>query len=41
MPGQTWSQMNEYGDYCLLKNKALVDRKEKVMTKIFQEATGN
>ena len=29
MPGGGWQSHNMYGDYCLLKNKALVDAKEK------------
>lgn len=29
MPGEAWQSQNEYGDYCLLKNKALVGKKEK------------
>ncbi|KAH7930611.1 glycosyltransferase family 22 protein [Leucogyrophana mollusca] len=29
VPGHAWESMNEYGDYCLLKNKALVDAKER------------
>ncbi|EGN93107.1 glycosyltransferase family 22 protein [Serpula lacrymans var. lacrymans S7.3] len=28
MPGETWRNLNQYGDYCLLKNKALVGAKE-------------
>ncbi|EMD41849.1 glycosyltransferase family 22 protein [Gelatoporia subvermispora B] len=32
MPGSLWQQTNEFGDYCLLKNKANVERKEQMMT---------
>jgi len=28
MPGEVWQSLNEFGDYCLLKNKALVRAKE-------------
>lgn len=28
LPGQAWQRYNEFGDYCLLKNKALVAAKE-------------
>ncbi|TFK41811.1 asparagine-linked glycosylation 9 protein isoform a [Crucibulum laeve] len=28
LPGSTWQGHNEFGDYCLLKNKALVRKKE-------------
>lgn len=29
VPGQKWRNLNEFGDYCLLKNKKLVAEKEK------------
>jgi alpha-1,2-mannosyltransferase len=28
MPGEAWQSLNEYGDYCLLKNKERVRKKE-------------
>ncbi|KAF9015664.1 glycosyltransferase family 22 protein [Cyathus striatus] len=28
LPGSRWQQLNEFGDYCLLKNRGLVRRKE-------------
>ncbi|KAF8899021.1 Alg9-like mannosyltransferase family-domain-containing protein [Infundibulicybe gibba] len=28
MPGQTWHELNEFGDYCLLKNKRRIASKE-------------
>ncbi|KAG5647748.1 hypothetical protein DXG03_008471 [Asterophora parasitica] len=28
IPGEAWQSNNEFGDYCLLKNKALVNQKE-------------
>ncbi|KAF9469842.1 glycosyltransferase family 22 protein [Collybia nuda] len=28
MPGEAWQSQNTFGDYCLLKNKALVGKKE-------------
>ncbi|KAF5385061.1 hypothetical protein D9615_001258 [Tricholomella constricta] len=28
IPGEAWQRNNEFGDYCLLRNKALVDKKE-------------
>ncbi|KAK7063943.1 mannosyltransferase [Favolaschia claudopus] len=28
LPGEAWQSLNEFGDYCLLKNKDLVNRKE-------------
>ncbi|KAI0962404.1 hypothetical protein AcV7_001253 [Taiwanofungus camphoratus] len=31
MPGNRWQEGNEYGEYCLLKNKGNVARKEKAM----------
>lgn len=31
LPGEIWQGRNEFGDYCLLKNKALVARKEAVV----------
>ncbi|KAK2461410.1 hypothetical protein APHAL10511_005873 [Amanita phalloides] len=34
MPGKRWQGQNEFGDYCLLKNKALVTRKEAIFKKI-------
>jgi len=27
LPGKTWQSKNEYGDYCLLRNRALVSSK--------------
>jgi alpha-1,2-mannosyltransferase len=33
MPGEAWQSLNEYGDYCLLKNKERVSRKEKQVLK--------
>lgn len=33
MPGQAWRDQNEFGDYCLLKNKALVSQKEAEVTR--------
>jgi alpha-1,2-mannosyltransferase len=33
MPGESWKSLNEFGDYCLLKNRALVGRKEVKFTK--------
>ena len=32
MPGARWQEMNEYGDYCLLKHRANMERKEKALT---------
>ncbi|OCH96425.1 glycosyltransferase family 22 protein [Obba rivulosa] len=32
MPGSRWQQTNEFGDYCLLKHRENVERKERVMT---------
>ncbi|GJE87696.1 glycosyltransferase family 22 protein [Phanerochaete sordida] len=32
MPGQRWAAMNEYGDYCLLRHRANMERKEKALT---------
>ena len=29
MPGKLWHEANEYGDYCLLKHRENVARKEK------------
>ena len=35
IPGQTWRESNAFGDYCLLKNTASVDKKiETVKTKV-------
>lgn len=31
MPGTKWNHGNEYGDYCLLRNKKNVEEKEKRM----------
>ncbi|KAG6879482.1 hypothetical protein C0992_002205 [Termitomyces sp. T32_za158] len=28
VPGQAWQKSNEFGDYCLLRNKELVNKKE-------------
>jgi alpha-1,2-mannosyltransferase len=28
MPGDAWQDQNEFGDYCLLKNKKLIAQKE-------------
>lgn len=27
LPGKDWASANSYGDYCLLRNTALVDKK--------------
>jgi len=32
LPGEKWRSQNSYGDYCLLKNKALVRKKELAMS---------
>ncbi|KAJ7610801.1 glycosyltransferase family 22 protein [Roridomyces roridus] len=32
-PGQAWQELNEFGDYCLLKNRGLVGQKEARMRK--------
>ncbi|KAI0688138.1 glycosyltransferase family 22 protein [Cytidiella melzeri] len=32
VPGEKWQQTNEYGDYCLLRNKRNMERKERVLT---------
>lgn len=31
MPGERWRSLNEFGDYCLLKNKRNMERKERVL----------
>ncbi|EKM61384.1 glycosyltransferase family 22 protein [Phanerochaete carnosa HHB-10118-sp] len=31
MPGSRWQEMNEYGDYCLLKHRANMERKENAL----------
>ncbi|KAF8215850.1 glycosyltransferase family 22 protein [Mycena galopus ATCC 62051] len=31
LPGEAWQSLNEFGDYCLLKNKDLVAKKEAVI----------
>ncbi|TFK56717.1 glycosyltransferase family 22 protein [Heliocybe sulcata] len=36
MPGEKWRAQNSFGDYCLLKNKYSVQRKEQEMIKIGQ-----
>jgi alpha-1,2-mannosyltransferase len=36
LPGGAWQSLNEFGDYCLLKNRALVDKKEAAMRKIIK-----
>jgi len=28
LPGETWQLQNEFGDYCVLKNKALLEIKQ-------------
>ena len=33
MPGDWWQGQNEFGDYCLLKNKVSIARKEAVHSK--------
>lgn len=33
MPGEAWQSLNEYGDYCLLKNRDRVNEKEKQVLK--------
>src|ERR1700733_1198214 len=33
MPGEAWQSLNEYGDYCLLRNKARISKKEKQVLK--------
>lgn len=37
MPGEVWQSLNEFGDYCLLKNKALVRAKEVEVARRIQE----
>lgn len=32
MPTARWQGQNEYGDFCLLKHKANMERKEKALT---------
>lgn len=32
MPGARWQGMNEFGEFCLLKHRANVDAKERVLT---------
>ena len=39
MPGQVWQSSNEFGDYCLLKNKALVRAKEVEVVRRIQEGS--
>ena len=29
LPGKAWQSKNEFGDYCLLKNKERVEQKER------------
>jgi alpha-1,2-mannosyltransferase len=31
LPGEAWQTLNEFGDYCLLKNKDLVAKKEAII----------
>lgn len=33
LPGEAWQSLNEFGDYCLLKNRGLVAKKEAVIRK--------
>ncbi|KAJ7170207.1 glycosyltransferase family 22 protein [Mycena filopes] len=33
LPGQTWQSLNEFGDYCLLKNRDSVAKKEALVRK--------
>ncbi|KAF7303187.1 Mannosyltransferase [Mycena kentingensis (nom. inval.)] len=33
LPGDAWQRLNEYGDYCLLRNRKLVSGKQKVLRK--------
>ncbi|KAJ7103211.1 glycosyltransferase family 22 protein, partial [Mycena belliarum] len=33
LPGQTWQSLNEFGDYCLLKNRDLVAKKKRALMK--------
>lgn len=33
LPGETWSKLNSWGEYCLLRNKKSVEEKVKLMTK--------
>ena len=37
MPGEVWRNSNEFGDYCLLKNKALLEAKETEVIRLNQE----
>jgi alpha-1,2-mannosyltransferase len=39
MPGEAWQSLNEFGDYCLLKNKELVRIKEVEVTRRIQEGS--
>lgn len=39
VPGEVWQSSNEFGDYCLLKNKALVRAKEIDVTRRIQEGS--
>lgn len=37
MPGEKWQSLNEYGDYCLLKNRQSLARKEAEVSKMQQQ----
>jgi alpha-1,2-mannosyltransferase len=34
IPGSAWQDQNEFGDYCLLKNKKLMAHKEALHSKV-------
>ena len=36
LPGDAWQSLNEFGDYCLLRNRDLVGKKEAAVTKAGQ-----
>jgi alpha-1,2-mannosyltransferase len=37
LPGESWQAQNEFGDYCLLKNKALVKSKQEKVAQLVRE----
>ncbi|KXN88819.1 Alpha-1,2-mannosyltransferase alg9 [Leucoagaricus sp. SymC.cos] len=37
LPGEAWQAQNEFGDYCLLRNKALVKSKQKKVKQLVRE----
>jgi alpha-1,2-mannosyltransferase len=37
LPGEAWQAQNEFGDYCLLKNKALVNSKQDKVRSLIRE----